>query len=67
MICYFIRAIIWLVMVSRRIIRTEYLILLIKIEPTEPTEPTEPQSQYCELNSNFKIFSLMTSIDELVA
>ena len=61
MICYFIRAIIWLVMVSRRIIRTEYLILLIKIEPAEP------QSPYCELNSNFKIFSLMTSIDELVA
>ena len=61
MICYFIRAIIWLVMVSRRIIRTEYLILLIKIEPAEPP------SRYCELNSNFKIFSLMTSIDELVA
>ena len=61
MICYFIRAIIWFVMVNRRIVSTEYLILLIKIEPTEP------QSQYCELNSNFKIFSLMTSIDELVA
>ena len=61
MICYFIRAIIWLVMMSRRIIRAEYLIPLIKIELTEP------QSPYCELNSNFKIFSLMTSIDELVA
>ena len=61
MICYFIRAIIWLVMVSRRIVRTEYLILLIKIEPAEP------QSQYCELNPNLKIFSLMTGIDELVA
>jgi len=61
MICYFIRAIIWLVMVSRRIVRTEYLILLIKIEPTKP------QSQCCALNSNLKIFSLMTGIDELVA
>ena len=61
MICYFIRAIIWLVMVSRRIVRTEYLILLIKIEPAEL------QSQYCELNSNLKIFSLMTGVDELVA
>ena len=61
MVCYFIRAIIWLVMMSRRIVRTEYLILLIEIEPAEP------QSQYCELNSNLKIFSLMTGIDELVA
>jgi len=61
MICYFIRAIIWLVMVSRRIVRTEYLILLIKIEPAES------QSQYCGLNSNLKNFSLMTGIDELVA
>ena len=61
MICYFIHAIVWLVMVSRRIVRTEYLILLIKIEPAEP------QSQYCELNYNLKNFSLMTGIDELVA
>jgi hypothetical protein len=61
MICYFIRATMWLVMVSRRIVRTEYLILLIKIEPAES------QSQYCEFNSNWKIFSLMTGIDELVA
>jgi len=61
MICYFIRAIIWLVMVSRRIVRTEYLILLIKIEPTEP------QSQYCELNSNLKNFSFNDRYCELVA
>ena len=61
MICYFIRAIIWLVMVNRRIVSTEYLILLIKIEPTEP------QPQCCELNSNLKTFFLMTGIDELVA
>ena len=60
MICYFIRAIIWLVMVSRRIIRTEYLILLIKIEPTEL------QSQYWNLTPILNFF-LMTSIDELVA